>query len=102
AEAQAEFLGWSFPRKRESRGRRFGACESGSPLSRGRAEIGFLGANGYACALRFCRLLTRSSTTAGSASVEVSPRLPYSSSTILRRMRRMILPERVFGRPGAK
>jgi len=37
---------------------------------------------------------TRSSTTAGSASVEVSPRLPGSSSAILRRMRRMILPER--------
>jgi hypothetical protein len=35
--------------------------------------------------LRFCRLFTRSSTTAGSASVEVSPRLPGSSSAILRR-----------------
>src|SRR5580692_4204090 len=51
--------------------------------------------------LLFCRLLTRSSTTAGSAKVEVSPRLPYSSSAILRRMRRMIFPERVFGRLGA-
>ena len=30
----------------------------------------------------------------------VSPRLPYSSSAILRRIRRMILPERVFGRLG--
>ena len=49
----------------------------------------------------FCRCSTRSSTTAGSASVEVSPRLPGSSSAILRRMRRMILPERVFGNPGA-
>ena len=49
----------------------------------------------------FCRFCTRSSTTAGSASVEVSPRLEGSSSAILRRMRRMILPERVFGRPGA-
>src|SRR5581483_8998188 len=48
---------------------------------------------------RFCRLLTRSLTTEGSASVEVSPRLPYSSSAIFLRMRRMILPERVFGRP---
>src|SRR5262245_12856530 len=55
----------------------------------------------YACALRFCRLPTRSSTTVGSARVEVSPRLPYSSSAILRRILRMILPERVFGRPGA-
>ena len=33
----------------------------------------------------------------GSASVEVSPSAPYSFSAILRRMRRMILPERVFG-----
>src|SRR5260370_29713729 len=49
----------------------------------------------------FWRWRTRSSTTAGSASVEVSPRLPGSSSAILRRMRRMILPERVLGRPGA-
>ena len=48
----------------------------------------------------FCRCVMRSSTTAGSARVEVSPRLPNSSSAILRRMRRMILPERVFGRPG--
>src|ERR1044071_8422259 len=55
----------------------------------------------FAPAFLFCRLFTRSSTTVGSASVEVSPRLPYSSSAILRRMRRMILPERVFGRPGA-
>src|SRR5256885_14898700 len=49
----------------------------------------------------FWRFFTRSSTTAGSARVEMSPRLPYSSSAILRRMRRMILPERVLGRPGA-
>ena len=42
------------------------------------------------------------STTLGSASVEVSPRLLTSPSAILRRMRRMILPLRVFGRPGAK
>src|SRR4029079_18705609 len=56
----------------------------------------------YAGALfLFCRFSTRSSTTAGSASVEVSPRLLGTSSAILRRMRRMILPERVFGRPGA-
>jgi hypothetical protein len=34
-----------------------------------------------------------------SASVVVSPRLLKSSPAILRRMRRMILPERVFGRP---
>src|SRR5207302_718792 len=38
------------------------------------------------------RFFTRSSTTAGSASVEVSPRLLKSFSAILRRMRRMILP----------
>src|SRR5690606_15518710 len=47
------------------------------------------------------RCLTRSSTTAGSASVDVSPRFSKSFAAILRRMRRMILPERVFGRPGA-
>src|SRR6185295_1910300 len=52
-------------------------------------------------AFLFWRFLTRSSTTAGSAKVEVSPRLEGSSSAILRRMRRMIFPERVFGRPGA-
>src|ERR1019366_117874 len=45
--------------------------------------------------------LTRSSTTEGSARVEISPRLLMSPSAILRRMRRMILPERVLGRPGA-
>ncbi len=49
----------------------------------------------------FCRFLTRSSTTAGSASVVVSPRFSSSFAAILRRMRRMILPERVFGNPGA-
>ena len=43
----------------------------------------------------------RSPTTVGSASVEVSPSVPNSPSAILRRIRRMILPERVFGRPGA-
>jgi hypothetical protein len=52
----------------------------------------------YGLALRFS---IRSSTTLGSARVEVSPRLPNSLSAILRRMRRMIFPERVFGRPGA-
>src|SRR5262245_40749101 len=49
----------------------------------------------------FIRFFTRSSTTAGSARVLVSPRLETSFSAILRRMRRMILPERVFGSPGA-
>ena len=33
--------------------------------------------------------------------VDESPRLENSSSAILRKMRRMILPERVFGKPGA-
>src|SRR5947199_76777 len=55
----------------------------------------------FDAAFRLCRLLIRSSTTAGSANVEVSPSAPTSSSAILRRMRRMIFPERVFGRPGA-
>jgi hypothetical protein len=40
-----------------------------------------------------------SSTTPGSSKVDVSPRLVASPSPILRRIRRMILPERVFGRP---
>jgi len=44
---------------------------------------------------------TSSSTTPGSASVDVSPSAPNSPSAILRRMRRMILPERVYGSPGA-
>ena len=47
------------------------------------------------------RFFTRSSTTAGSARVVVSPRLAISPSATLRRIRRMILPERVLGRPGA-
>ena len=47
------------------------------------------------------RSRTRSSTTEGSANVVVSPRFVRSFAAILRRMRRMILPERVLGRPGA-
>ena len=47
------------------------------------------------------RFLTSSSTTAGSASVEMSPRLSMSCAAILRKIRRMILPERVFGSAGA-
>ena len=41
-------------------------------------------------------LAIKSSTTEGSARVEVSPMLSISFSAILRKMRRMILPERVF------
>jgi len=48
-----------------------------------------------------CFLRTNASTTCGSASVVVSPIWSTWSSAIFRRMRRMILPERVFGRPGA-
>jgi type IV secretory pathway TraG/TraD family ATPase VirD4 len=40
-------------------------------------------------------------STPGSARVEMSPSCSCSSAAILRRMRRMILPERVFGSPGA-
>ena len=47
------------------------------------------------------RLRTSTSTTSGSASVLVSPSWSGASSAILRRMRRMILPLRVFGKPGA-
>ena len=45
------------------------------------------------------RPLTSESTTPGSASVEVSPKSWTSPSAILRKMRRMILPDRVFGSP---
>src|SRR5690606_3323934 len=48
-----------------------------------------------------CRFLTSESTTDGSARVLVSPSWSGAFSAILRRIRRMILPERVFGRPGA-
>src|SRR5436309_2701200 len=54
-----------------------------------------------AARLRFWRLFTRSSTTLGSARVDVSPRFSKESSAILRRMRRMIFPDRVLGRFGA-
>ena len=47
------------------------------------------------------RFSIKSETTAGSASVDVSPRFEKSSSAIFRKMRLMILPERVLGRPGA-
>ena len=50
---------------------------------------------------RFKRSFTSTGTTSGSASVEMSPSWSCSLAAILRRMRRMILPERVFGRPGA-
>jgi len=49
---------------------------------------------------RFIRFSTRSSTTAGSAKVEISPKLSCSLAAILRRMRRIIFPERVLGSPG--
>lgn len=42
---------------------------------------------------------TISSTTNGSNSVDVSPKFETSPSAILRKMRRMIFPERVFGKP---
>src|SRR3989344_2300447 len=54
-----------------------------------------------ACGYRFRRCSIKPSTTVGSARVEVSPMFSSSLQAILRRMRRMILPERVFGRPGA-
>mmetsp|Transcript_3434 Transcript_3434/g.7500 ORF Transcript_3434/g.7500 Transcript_3434/m.7500 type:complete len:253 (-) Transcript_3434:511-1269(-) len=45
---------------------------------------------------------SRAVTTVGSARVLMSPRESSSLFAILRRMRRIILPERVFGRPGAQ
>ena len=49
----------------------------------------------------FSRLSISSSTTDGSARVEVSPISSRSLAATLRRIRRIILPERVFGSPGA-
>src|SRR5438270_4680795 len=48
------------------------------------------------------RPATSASTMVGSASVEVSPRPSLAPSAILRRMRRMILPDRVLGSAGVK
>ena len=48
-----------------------------------------------------CRLAISSSTTEGSANVEVSPKLSISLAATLRKILRMILPDRVFGKPGA-
>ena len=42
---------------------------------------------------------TISSTTNGSNNVDVSPKFETSPSAILRKIRRIILPERVFGKP---
>ncbi len=49
----------------------------------------------------FARFLMMSSTTAGSARVDVSPSWSMSLLATLRRMRRMILPDLVLGKPGA-
>ena len=46
-----------------------------------------------------CRV-TRSSTTAGSAKVEISPKLSVSSAATLRSILRIILPDRVLGKLG--
>jgi hypothetical protein len=48
------------------------------------------------------RAFIRASTMPGSAKVDVSPSWSNSPEAILRRMRRMILPLRVFGSPGAQ
>jgi hypothetical protein len=68
--------------------------------SAGKGEMlrgAFTHLDGYGTRL-FC---TSDSTTDGSARVEVSPSWSGAFSAILRRMRRMILPLRVFGSPGA-
>ena len=56
----------------------------------------------YFCVSSFYLFLIRSSTTLGSARVDVSPMESVSSLAILRRIRRMIFPDLVFGRPGAQ
>src|SRR3954471_9619704 len=48
------------------------------------------------------RPATSASTMVGSASVDVSPKPSVAPSAILRRIRRMILPDRVFGSDGVK
>ena len=53
------------------------------------------------CNHLFIRLSMRLSTTAGSAKVDVSPRLLYSFSAIFLKIRLMIFPDRVLGSPGA-
>ena len=64
-----------------------------------------VGANNYSPRLFVFHIVnynafsTISSTTNGSSNVEVSPKLVISPSAILRKIRRMILPERVFGKP---
>src|ERR1017187_7078031 len=54
-----------------------------------------------AFSLFYCFPFTSASTTCGSARVDVSPIWSTAFSAILRKMRRMILPERVLGRPVA-
>src|SRR4029079_15884308 len=49
-----------------------------------------------------CRPASNASTTVGSARVEVSPKPSVAPSAILRRIRRMILPDRVLGSAGLK
>src|SRR3546814_8258080 len=70
-----------------------------TPIMLRRNKIIGRGPGGTARVYR-ARFATRLSTTDGSASVVVSPRLLVSPSAIFRRIRRMILPERVLGRPG--
>lgn len=48
----------------------------------------------------FALVLTRLSTTLGSASVEISPSCPISFDAIFLKIRLMILPDLVLGRPG--
>ena len=68
-----------------------------------RPSILSVGPSSFIHFLEVAWVAMRSSTTPGSASVEVSPRSPGVTSAprvaTLRRMRRMILPERVLGSP---
>ena len=50
--------------------------------------------------LLYCLPSTKASTTDGSASVDVSPSSDTSPSAMFRNIRRIILPERVFGKAG--
>ena len=63
-------------------------------LSRGIADLD------YFLSFASCTVSIILSTTDGSARVEVSPSWSSSPARIFRRMRRMILPDRVLGRSG--
>ncbi|MEY3646981.1 MAG: hypothetical protein RL127_1689 [Bacteroidota bacterium] len=59
----------------------------------------FLILTSYFLPLPYCAPAIIESTTLGSNRVDVSPKLPNSPSATLRKIRRIIFPERVLGKP---